>query len=132
MPQPRWAQKQLHQYLLDSYCNIKKGALMILATMIMIWCVWWSKWCRLRIIRGCLVWHPDSYVFLWLPLKCIRIRCLLWSTIALYFSNFVKDSKTPAVVVMITNQKNSLVKEYFLMLDSFLWKTEQLYQLKMS
>jgi hypothetical protein len=30
----RWEQKQHH--LLDSYCNIKKGALMILATMIMI------------------------------------------------------------------------------------------------
>jgi hypothetical protein len=31
----QWAQKQPTNICLTSYCNIKKGALMILATMIM-------------------------------------------------------------------------------------------------
>jgi hypothetical protein len=84
---------------------------MILATMIMIMMCVVIQMMPTKNNKGCLVWHPDSYVFLWLPLKCIRIRCLLLSTIALYFSNF--GGKTHRRSSDDNQPKKFVSKEYF-------------------
>jgi hypothetical protein len=67
-----------------------------------------------KIVKDCQILRLDSYGFLLSQLICIKKQFLLGRTIAFDFLlALVNDKATPTVVVIMTNQKNSLVKEYF-------------------